>query len=94
MRNIIKKPLITEKSSMLAEQGVYTFEVTKAATKTEIKSAVELGFDVKVDSIKTLVCRGRGKRTAKGMTLPKYWKKALVKLKEGEQIKIFEGGAN
>lgn len=90
----IKKPLVTEKSSILAEQGFYAFEVEKVATKTEIKTAVEKRFDVKVASVKTLVCRGRSKKTAAGMLKPKYWKKALVKLKAGEQIKMFEGGAN
>lgn len=90
----IKKPLVTEKSSILAEKGFYTFEVERVSTKTEIKTAVEKHFDVKVDSVKTLVCRGRSKKTAAGMVKPKYWKKALVKLKAGEQIKMFEGGAN
>lgn len=90
----IKKPLVTEKSSILAEKGFYTFEVEKVATKTEIKEAVEKHFEVKVDSVKTLVCRGRAKRTAAGTVKPKHWKKALVKLKAGEQIKMFEGGAN
>lgn len=90
----IKKPLVTEKSSILAEKGFYTFEVEKTATKTDVKTAVEKHFDVKVDSVKTLICRGRSKRTAAGQTKPKYWKKALVKLKAGQQIKMFEGGAN
>lgn len=90
----IKKPLVTEKSSIQAEKGFYTFEVLRTSTKTEIKVAVEKRFDVKVDSIKTLICRGRAKKTAGGMVKPKYWKKALVKLKKGQQIKMFEGGAN
>ncbi len=91
----IKKPLVTEKSSGAQnEQGFYTFQVQKAATKIEIKKAVQKQFDVKVKSIKTLVCRGKAKKTAKGIVKPRYWKKALVKLKTGEQIKMFEGGAN
>ncbi len=94
MEFLIKKPLVTEKNTLLSEQGYYAFEVDKKANKVEIKDAVEKLFEVKVDAVKTLICRGRGKRTAKGMTAPKYWKKALVKLKAGEQIKLFEGGAN
>lgn len=94
MAFVIKKPLVTEKSSIQAEQGFYTFEVERSATKTQIKAEVEKQFDVKVASVNTLVCRGRGRRTAAGYTTPKYWKKALVKLKEGQQIKLFEGGAN
>jgi len=92
MKMVVKKPIVTEKTSIIAELGFYSFEVDKEATKTEIKSAVENFFEVKVDSVKTLVCRGRSKRTAGGMTKPKYWKKALVKLKEGQKIKMFEGG--
>lgn len=92
MKFVVKKPIVTEKTSILAEQGFYSFEVEKEATKTEIKAAVENFFEVKVDSVKTLVCRGRSKRTAGGMTKPRYWKKALVKLKEGQKIKMFEGG--
>ncbi|NQY99291.1 MAG: 50S ribosomal protein L23 [Bdellovibrionales bacterium] len=87
----LKKPLITEKNSMMAEDGVYVFEVDKAATKTEIKSSVEKYFRVKVDSVRTSICRGRAKRTRLGVGRVKYWKKAMVKLKEGEKISLFEG---
>lgn len=88
----IKKPLVTEKSSIQAELGFYTFEVDKASTKTQIKNDIEKYFDVKVASVNTLVCRGRSKRTMGGYSKPKYWKKAVVKLQPGEQIKLFEGG--
>lgn len=94
MKTVLKKPLVTEKTSMLAESGVYSFKVDKKADKTEIKSAVEKRFEVKVKSVKTMICRGKSKRTAIGQSAPKYWKKAFVTLKEGEKIKIFEGGAN
>ena len=94
MKFVVKKPIVTEKTSILAEQGFYSFEVERAASKTEIKSAIENFFEVKVDSVKTLICRGRSKRTAAGLTKPMYWKKALVKLKDGQKIKMFEGGAN
>ncbi len=95
MISIIKKPLVTEKSSAAqTEQGFYTFEVKKTATKIQIKAAIEKQFDVKVRSIKTLVCRGKFKKIASGMVKPRYWKKALVKLKAGEKIKMFEGEAN
>lgn len=91
MLNVIKKPLISEKLSLLAETGVYGFEVDKKATKTEIKKVFEKNFDVKVESVKTIICRGRSKRTVHGTTKPKYWKKALIKLKPGEKISLFEG---
>jgi large subunit ribosomal protein L23 len=76
---------------MMAEDGVYVFEVDKTATKAEIKSSVEKYFRVKVDSVRTSVCRGRARRTRLGVGRVKYWKKAMVKLKEGEKISLFEG---
>ena len=87
----LKKPLITEKNSFMAEYGVYVFEVDKKATKTDVKKAVEKFFRVKVDSVRTSVCRGRSRKTRMGESKVKYWKKAMVKLAEGEKIKLFEG---
>lgn len=87
----IKKPLVTEKNSMMAEHGVYVFEVDRNATKTEIKSSIEKYFDVRVDSVRTSICRNRARRTKLGAGKVQYWKKAMVKLKEGEKITIFEG---
>jgi large subunit ribosomal protein L23 len=91
MYNAIKRPLVTEKNSVLAEQGIYVFEVDKKANKTEIKKAVEKYFRVKVKSVKTAVCRGRAKRTKFGVGQPTTWKKALVRLNAGEKIGLFEG---
>lgn len=91
MYYVIKRPLVTEKNSILAEKGVYVFEVDTEANKDAIKSAVEKYFRVKVASVNTSICRGRMKRTAKGVSRPTKWKKALVKLKAGEKITLFEG---
>jgi len=91
MYYVIKRPLITEKNSVLAEQGVYAFEVESKATKTEIKKAVEKFFHVKVSSVNTAMCRGRAKRTKFGVGQALTWKKALVRLKKGEKISLFEG---
>lgn len=91
MLNVIKRPLITEKLSMLAESGTYAFEVDRKATKTDVKNVIEKQFDVKVEDVRTMICRGRSKRTVHGATKVKYWKKALVKLKSGEKISLFEG---
>lgn len=91
MSHIIKKPLVTEKNSILAEAGVYAFEVDRKANKTEIKAAVEKFFQVKVKSVNTLQCRDKMKRTRFGLSKPKYWKKAMVRLMPGEKISIFEG---
>ena len=83
--------MITEKNSILAESGVYVFEVDKNSTKFEIKEAVEKLFRVKVEHVRTAICRGRSRRTRLGMSKVKYWKKAIVKLMPGEKIKLFEG---
>jgi large subunit ribosomal protein L23 len=91
MYYVIKRPLVTEKNSMMAEKGVYVFEVEKESTKDDIKKAVEKYFRVKVASVNTSICRGRLKRTAKGISRPTTWKKALVRLRAGEKITLFEG---
>lgn len=91
MMRIIKKPLISEKNSLLSEMGVYAFEVDKKADKDLIKTAIEKTFDVKVSSVRTMVCRKSGKRTKFGTGKTTHWKKALVKLMPGEKIAIFEG---
>jgi large subunit ribosomal protein L23 len=91
MYYVIKRPLVTEKNSMLAEKGVYAFEVDKKATKTDIKKAVEKYFRVKVAGVNTQQCRGRAKRTKIGQGQTPTWKKALVRLKPGEKISLFEG---
>ena len=91
MSQLIKKPLLTEKNNLLASKNVYVFQVDRAANKTEIKKYVEKYFDVKVQSVKTAICRGRAKRTRQGYGRVKYWKKAIVRLVQGETINLFEG---
>jgi len=92
MYDIIKKPLISEKNAGHAEDAnTYAFEVSLSASKTDIKSAIESAFNVKVENVRTLVCRGRWFRKQARVGAPRSWKKALVKLKQGEKISIFEG---
>lgn len=92
MYEIIKKPLISEKNAIHAEDAnTYAFEVDLRANKTAIKLAVEKAFQVKVEEVRTQVCRGRYFRKHLKLGPPKHWKKALVKLKQGEKISIFEG---
>lgn len=91
MQNIIRRPLITEKNSLMAEEGVYVFEVDKKANKEEIKKAVEKSFRVKVKSVNTANCRARTKRTRIGLGRVQYWKKAMIRLVPGEKIALFEG---
>ena len=91
MSHVIKKPIVTEKSSFLAEKGIYVFEVSRQADKNVIRDHVEKYFNVKVDSVKTSICRNRPKKTRFGLGRIKYWKKAFVRLKAGEKISVFEG---
>ena len=90
---VIKKPLITEKNSKMGEGSdkTYVFEVALEATKIEVKRAVEKYFRVNVDLVRTSVCRGRSKKTKVGQSAVPYWKKAMIKLKSGESISLFEG---
>jgi large subunit ribosomal protein L23 len=91
--NIIKRPLVTEKSSLLAEtQGCYFFEVNKNSTKSEIKQAVEALFGVKVQRVNTSVVHGKVKTVGKFQTKRSNWKKAMVYLKEGQKIALFQAG--
>jgi len=91
MYEIIKRPLITEKNSMLNAQNTYVFEVAMDASKDIVRTAIEKAFQVKVANVRTMVCRGRAKVVGRNIAPKKYWKKALVRLADGEKIKMFEG---
>lgn len=91
MFDVIKKPLLTEKSSAYSDFDTYVFEVSRSATKTQVREAVEKAFDVKVDSVRTLVARTRWVKKYAKFGPPKYYKKAFVKLQKGQKISIFEG---
>ncbi|MFD2674505.1 50S ribosomal protein L23 [Gulosibacter bifidus] len=87
-RDIVIRPVISEKSYGLIDQGKYTFEVDPRATKTEIKIAIERIFDVQVARINTLNRQGKTRRTRFGMGKRKDTKRAIVTLKSGT-IDIF-----
>jgi large subunit ribosomal protein L23 len=87
-RDVIIKPIISEKSYALIDEGKYTFEVDTRSNKTEIKQAIEQIFSVKVDSINTLNRQGKTRRTRFGMGKRKDTKRAIVSLKSGS-IDIF-----
>ena len=90
---IIKRPLIlTEKGQLLREdENKYLFEVERTATKRQIREAVEKLFDVTVEDVNTLIVRGRMRRMGRGRAKTRNWKKAIVTLKPGESIDLFEG---
>ncbi len=94
MRNpheVLIKPVVTEKTTNLMEENKYTFEVDKNANKIEIKHAVEAIFKVNVVDVKTLIVKGKPKRMGKYVGKTSSWKKAIVTLKPGERLPIFEG---
>lgn len=89
---ILKRAVITEKSSALREASdQVVFEVAQEANKREIKVAIEKAFNVKVSRVNTMVVRRRLKTMGKYQGLRPGWKKALVTLKPGQKIELFEG---
>jgi len=88
---ILQKPIITEKTSGLMAENKYTFKVVKAANKIEIKYAVEKAFGVTVVDVKTMNIPGKLKRMGRTAGMTSEWKKAIVTLKDGDKLPIFEG---
>jgi large subunit ribosomal protein L23 len=92
LHRTIVRPLITEKSSAAYQaRGEYTFEVHVDATKTQVRSAIEQLFGVKVTGVWTMNVRGKDRRMGKTAGRRPNWKKAIVTLREGDTIEIFEG---
>ena len=89
--DILRKPVITEKSTLFQDSGKYVFEVAPKATKHEIKRAVEAAFDVKVVKVNTMNLRGKTKRFGPRIVVAPSRKKAIVTLAAGDTITIFEG---
>jgi len=89
--DILRRPLITEKSTGLQADGKYSFEVSVRATKHQIKTAVEQAFKVGVTAVNVQSIRGKTKRVKSGYTTAPSWKKAVVSLKPGDKIELFEG---
>ncbi|MDR1784657.1 MAG: 50S ribosomal protein L23 [Endomicrobium sp.] len=92
IRNIIKKPIVTEKATILKEKGKnkYTFVVDRSANKFQIKQAVETLFKVKVKKVHTANYVGKSIRRGKSVGYKSDWKKAIVKVDEGQEIQIVD----
>jgi large subunit ribosomal protein L23 len=88
---VLKRPIVTEKSTILGEDGRYVFEVDPDATKHDIAKAVEWAFDVKVVKVNTLMVTGKVKRYGRRPSKQADWKKAIVLLASGDSIQLFEG---
>lgn len=90
--SVLKKPLITEKGNLMKDElNQITFEVDRKANKIEIKEAVEKIFKVHVVKVHTINLRGKMKRLGRSQGKKPNWKKAIVTLKEGDNIDLFEG---
>ncbi len=89
---ILKRPLITEKSTLEKEQfNNLHFEVDRRANKIEIKRAVEEIFKVDVVKVRTATVKGKTKRVGRFLTRTSDWKKAVVTIKPGQRVEFFEG---
>lgn len=84
--SILLAPHVSEKASIAADKGEFVFRVAINATKLEIKKAVEMMFDVKVEKVTTAVAKGKTKRTGMVSGRRSDWKKAYVSLQEGQDI--------
>ncbi|MEW6448284.1 MAG: 50S ribosomal protein L23 [Bacillota bacterium] len=91
LHDILRRPVVTEKSMALLAENKYTFIVDPKATKTEIKKAVESIFKVKVLKVNTMRVKGKVKRVRRALGKTPDRKKAIVTLQPGDKIEIFEG---
>ncbi len=88
---IIIKPVITEKASALAEQNKYVFKIANSATRKDVKKAIEEIYKVKVLKANFITVKSRGRRKGQIKGKSAEWKKAIMTLKKGDKIEIFEG---
>ena len=89
---VLRRPLITEKSTILQDgYNKYAFEVDSRANKAQVKTAVEASFNVKVTEVNIIKVKGKRKRFGIRLAQRPSWKKAVVSLRDGDKIQIFEG---
>jgi large subunit ribosomal protein L23 len=88
---VLRRPVITEKSTELQTRNKYAFEIAEGANKPMIKQAVETAFKVKVTGVNVITMRGKMRRVGRRMVMTSPWKKAIVTLKTGDKIEFFEG---
>ena len=88
---MLRRPLITEKATLLKEQDKYAFEVAGKASKAQIKEAVEQAFKVKVSKVNVITVHGKTRRFGRRQVTSSPWKKAVVTLAPGDKITFFEG---
>jgi large subunit ribosomal protein L23 len=89
--DVLRRPLITEKSTVLQAEGKYAFEVARDANKPLVKQAVEKAFKVEVTKVNIVNMKGKSRKLGRRELPPHPWKKAIVTLKPGDSIEFFEG---
>ena len=88
---VLRRPLITEKSTVLQGLNKYAFEVADGSNKLMVKQAVEKAFKVTVTGVNVVTVQGKKKRMGRREVISQPWKKAIVTLKPGDKIEFFEG---
>jgi len=88
---ILRRPVISEKSTLLQEGHKYTFEVMRRANKQQVKEAVEKAFKVSVVSVNIMTVPGKRRRVGRREVIGPSWRKAVVTLEPGQKIEFFEG---
>jgi large subunit ribosomal protein L23 len=88
---VIIRPVVSEKTYVLAEAGKYTFRVHEKAHKTQIRQAIEELFEVKVTAVRTASVKSKPKRRGQTSGRTRQWKKAIVQVRAGDTIPIFQG---
>lgn len=94
IEDVIRAPILTEKSELARDEtGAYTFEVDRRATKDEIRAALKQAFKVDAVDVRTQIVRGKNRRVGRFIGREPNRKKAIVVLKEGQSIDLFDTGA-
>lgn len=88
---ILIRPIISEKNTLLNERGQYVFEVDTRANKIMVRQAVEELFKVDVTAVNIMNVKGKRRRTRQGYGTTRTWKKAIVTLRPGQRIELFQG---
>ena len=88
---VLRRPLITEKSTTLQTQNKYAFEIAEKANKPMVKQAIEKAFRVRVTGVNVVTVPGKTRRVGRRQVLTRSWKKAIVTLQAGDKIEFFEG---
>ncbi len=88
---VLRRPLLTERTTTLQAENKFAFEVAKGANKLQVKQAVEKAFNVKVNAVNIMTVPAKSRRVGRRQILTQPWKKAIVTLRAGDKITIFEG---